>query len=916
MHLVGRTSELQAVEQVLGEALSGRSRALVVLGEAGIGKTALLDHAADVAAPAGFTVVRVVGHESEQQLAFAGLHQLCAPLMEHAHVLPTPQRTALDVALGRGSGPTPDLFLVGLATLSLLAESAEHGPLLCLVDDGSLLDVASAQVIAFVARRLAAERLALIIATRELTDERGSHFAGLRSHTIHPLGDSDARALLASTVRTPIGDVLRDRVVAEARGNPLALLELPRTARASQLASELAVPVPLTAPRRVEEAYRQRAAALPQDSRRLLLVATAEPTGDPVLLWAAAAHLGIRPDAAAAAEDAGLLEIGSRVSFPHPLARSAVYGGAHPADRRQAHDALAHAVDTRTDPDRRAWHRANAILGTDETVAAESVAAAERAIARGGFADAAALLERATELTPDPGVRAGRAILAAQAMHEAGAPDQALRLLAVAEEGSLDDLDRARVSLYRAMIDFDTTSGDGAPARLLEAAETLAPLDPARSREAYLLALNSAVVVGGAPGHVSAEDVAAAARHAPAPLSPPEPADLLLDALVSAYTNGLADAVTEIGHALSAFEPYDPAGEGPLHERTGRWLVLAARTAGAVLDDQTTHRLLRRNVERVRGAGSLTALPPALIHLACVLVLRGDFAKAADLAAESRAVARATGVVPLASADLLLAAWRGREDDASRLSATSVADDAGAAGGVAQYALAVSRNASGDYAGAADAAVRASRSPELFVRSLALHELAEGAVRGARRDDALPALHELTVLSSACGTPMARGLAALARALLVDDSAADAGTAEDHYREAIDQLGATRMAAHLARAHLLHGEWLRRRGQRQAARKELRIAHESFVAMGAAVFAERAARELRATGEHPRAHGAGPSTALTDHERHIARLVAAGATSREVAAELFLSPRTIEAHLRNIYRKLGITSRRQLRELL
>ncbi|WP_407317984.1 LuxR C-terminal-related transcriptional regulator [Isoptericola halotolerans] len=914
MHLIGRQSELETVEHVLGEAFAGRSQALVVLGEAGIGKTALLDHAADVAAPAGFTVVRAIGHESEQQLAFAGLHQLCAPLMEHAHVLPAPQRTALDVALGRGAGTPPDLFLVGLATLSLLAESAEQRPLLCLVDDGSLLDTASAQVIAFVARRLAAERLALIIATRELSDERGSRFAGLRPHTIHPLGDSDARALLASTVRTPIGDVLRDRVVAEARGNPLALLELPRATRASQLASELAVPA--TAPRRVEEAYRQRAAALQRDTRRLLLIATAEPTGDPTLLWEAAAHLGIRPDAAAAAEDAGLLEIGSRVSFPHPLARSAIYGGAHPDDRRQAHDALARAVGTRSDPDRRAWHRANAILGTDEAVAAESVAAAERAIARGSFADAAALLERATELTPEPSARAGRAILAAQAMHEAGAPDQALRLLAVAEEGSLDGLDRARVTLYRAMIDFDTTSGNGAPARLLAAAETLAPLDPGRSREAYLLALNSALVVGGVPGHVGAEDVAAAARHAPSLPGPPEPADLLLDALVSASTNGLADAVTEIGDALSAFEPYDPAGEGPLHERTGRWLVLAARSAGAVLDDETTHRLLHRNVERVRRAGSLTALPSALVHLACMLVLTGDFEKAADLAAESRAVARATGVVPLASADLLLAAWRGREDDESRPSATSDADADGAAGGVAQYALAVSRNASGDYAGAADAATRASRSPELFVRSLALHELVEGSVRGARRDDARPALHELTVLSSACRTPMARGLAALAQALLVDDSAADAGAAEEHYREAIDQLGATRMAAHLARAHLLHGEWLRRRGQRHAARKRLRTAHESFVAMGAEVFAERAARELRATGEHPRARGAGPSTALTDHERHIARLVAAGATSREVAAELFLSPRTIEAHLRNIYRKLGITSRRQLRELL
>ncbi|GAA1993910.1 LuxR family transcriptional regulator [Isoptericola halotolerans] len=914
MHLFGRRSERETVDEILADARAGRSGALVVLGEAGIGKTALLDHAADVAARAGFTVVRVVGNASEQQLAFAGLHQLCAPLLEHVDALPDPQRGALDVALGRGSGPPPDLFLVGLATLSLLSESAEQRPLLCLVDDAALLDAASTQVVAFVVRRLAADRLALIVASRELTDERGSYLAGIRSVSLTGLGDADARALLESTVSTPIEDVLRDRVVAEARGNPLALLELPRATSATQLAGGLAVPV--TAPRRVEEAYRERYAGLPQDTRHLLLIATAEPTGDPALLWAAASHLGIRPDAAAAAEEAGLLEIGTTVRFPHPLARSAIYGVARPADRRRVHDVLARALDARTDPDRRAWHRANAILGTDEEVAVESVAAAERAIARGGFADAAALLERATELTPDPRARAGRALLAAQAMHEAGAPDEATRLLAVAEAGTLDDLERARVRLYRAMIDFDTTSGDGAPARLVDAAKMLAPLDPTRSREAFLVALNSAVVLGAAPGRMGVQEVASAAEHAPAPLGPPEPADLLLDALVSAYTRGLADAVPEIGRAVVTFRRYDPSGEGPLHERTGRWLVLAARTAGAVLDDETTHSLLCRNVERVRGSGSLTALPPALVHLACVLVLTGDFARSADLAAESRAVARATGVVPLASADLLLSAWRGQEDDVVRLSATSVADDAGAAGGVAQYALAVSRNASGDYAGAADAALRASRSPELFVRSLALHELVEGAVRGGRRSDASSASHELTALSSACGTPLARGLAAQARALLVDDDAADADAAEDHYREAIDQLGATRMAAHLARAHLLHGEWLRRRGLRQAAREQLRIAHESFVAMGAEAFAERAARELRATGEHPRAHGVGASTALTDHERHIARLVAAGATSREVAAGLFLSPRTIETHLRNIYRKLGITSRRQLRELL
>lgn len=909
MRLFGREDERALLARLLDEARAGRSGALVILGEAGVGKTALLDHAADAGEAAGFTVARVIGHEAEQQFAFAGVHRLCAPFLDHLDALPVPQRSALEVALGIGSGSRPDIFLVGLAVLTLLAESAEERPLLCLVDDAPWLDAASAQVIAFVARRVSAERLALIITARELASGQGPAFAGLSAITVDGLADADARALLATAVRTPIDDVLRDRVVAEARGNPLALLELPRLSGARQMARGFAVPEPANATRLVEAAYFDRFEALPRSSRLLVLAAAAEPTGDPMLLWSAATHLGIAAEAATQAETAGLLEIATSVRFPHPLARSAVYSGARAADRRRIHAALAEATDPLVDPDRRAWHRARALLGPEEDVAAESEAAAFRALERGSMADAAALLARATELTPDPAARARRALMAAQAAHETGGSDEALRLLSLAQSGPLDDLAQARARLYRAMIEFDLTSSPDAAAQMADAARDLAPLDQGISREAYLVAINSAIRAA-APGRLSVVDVASAARDAPAAPGPPEPADLLLDGLVAAYTRGFAAAAPELERALAAFRESDPDDDDhDRRRRTGRWLALAARTAGAMFDDDLARALITRNVERVRFSGSLSSLPGALIDLASVLVLGGELGKAADVAVESESIARAAGVAASPFAHLFLAAWRGRESDVRHLEELSRRSTEEAGTGIVQYALAVSRVSRGDYAGAADAADRAGRSDELVVASLALPELVEAAVRAGRPEQAVDALDRLVARTSACGSALAAGLAASARALVADDP-------EPHHLEAIAALSDTRAAIFLARAHLTYGEWLRRRGRRQSARTYLHLAYESFDRIGAELFADRAARELRATGEHPQSRGAGPSTSLTDHELHIARLVAAGATSREVAAELFLSPRTIDAHLRNIYRKLGITSRRQLRELL
>ncbi|MEQ3552919.1 AAA family ATPase [Pseudonocardia nematodicida] len=912
---MGRRAERKAVEHLLAQAQSGRSGVLVVRGEAGIGKTALIEHARDNAAASAFRVESSVGVESETQFAFAGLHQLCAPLLDRADALPDPQRTALGVAFGLHGGAAPDRFLVGLATLNLLAEVAEKAPLLCLVEDAQWLDEASAQVLAFVARRVVAERILLVFALRDPTDRDVRAFAGLPELRVHGLGEAEARALLAAAVRAPLDDGVRDRIVAEARGNPLALLELPRGTQPAQLAGGFELPDVPSVPRRVEDGFRRRSDDLPAETRTLLLVAAAEPTGDVDLLWRAAAQLGIARDAAAPAETAGLLEIDTRVRFRHPLVRSAVYRAAAPPGRRAAHGALAAATDPRTDPDRRAWHRAQAVSGTDEDVAAELERSAGRAHARGGSAAAAAFLRHAAELTPDPALRASRALGAAHATHEAGASETASELLTVAAAGPLDALAGARLELLRARIAFHLTRGSEVPGMLLDAARTLAPLDAALSRDTYLHALDTAIIAGGLGPGRGVSEVAEAARAAPAPPGPPGPADLLLDGLVTLYTQGYAAGVPELRRALEAFCADDPpARAAAADDDTRRWLWLASRTALALVDDELLVVLARRNVRLARDAGALAALPAALLFLSSASVLAGEQGRAAELIAEEAAITQVTGGVSLRFGRLVLAAWRGHRSEAVEIHAAAVREATargnGAEVSLAQHALGVLHNGLGNYAAALEAEERACESLEPPHINLALPELVEAASRAGRPERAAVALDRLSARARAVGTEWALGLAARSRAL--------AGTgpgAEDHYREAIERLGRCRMVVYLARTHLVYGEWLRREGRRREARDQLRTAHELLSEAGAEAFAARAARELRATGETPRARNTRPTDALTAQELHIARLAAGGGTSREIGAQLFLSPRTIETHLRNVFRKLDITSRRQLREL-
>ncbi|MEV1292238.1 AAA family ATPase [Pseudonocardia sp. NPDC049635] len=914
---MGRRAEREAVEQLLAKAQDGRCGVLVIRGEAGIGKTALLEHARAVAAPAGFRVEGLAGVESESEFAFAGLHQLCAPLLDRVGLLSEPQQAALGVALGERSGPAPDRFLVGLAALNLLAETAGPEPLLCLVDDAQWLDRSSAQVLAFVARRVSSERVALLFTLRDPHDGDGTvaaAFDGLPDLHLTGLGENAARALLSTAVRTPLDDGVRDRIVTEARGNPLALLELSRHTDPIRLTSEFHLPDTMGVPRRIEETFRRRSCGLPTPTQLLLLLAAADPTGEVALLWRAAAHLGIGPEAAEAAEAAGLLDVGSRVRFRHPLVRSAVYRAAGPAEHRRVHEALATATDPEAAPDRRAWHFAQAVPGVDEGAATELERSAERASARGGSPAAAAFLRRAVELTPDPARRAARALDAAHATHEAGACAEAQELLEVAAAGPLDEWGRARLQLLRAQFAFDATRDGTTPGLLLDAAEALAPLDAALSRETYLNALDAAIIICPTGRRRGVPEVAEAALAAPAAPDPARPVDLLLDGMTAIYTRGYEAGVPVLRRALESLrdEEPSPGRRSDLDHR--RVLQMASRAAAGLFDDRFVHELAGRRVRLAREAGALAALPAALLFQAVTAVLTGDLSGAAELVAEQETVARATGTDPLCHGRLVLAAWCGRRAETTELYRTSIDGAAGREKGtevtLAQYALAVLHNGHGDYEAALDAAVGAAAAYELVHSSITLPELVESAVRTGRTQVAAAALEKLEARAQAAGTEWALGLAARSRALV------GAGPAvEKHYREAVERLQKSLMTGHLARTHLLYGGWLRREGRRQDARDQLRTAYHQLTEMGAEAFAAQAGRELRATGERPLRRGVGPTDALTAHELHIARLAAAGATTREIGTQLFLSPRTVETHLRNIFRKLDITSRRQLRGL-
>ena len=897
--LQGRGSECALLDDVIAALRAGESRTLLIHGEAGIGKTALLNYA--VASAADLRVLRAAGVESEMELAFASLHQLCAPLLEAVGQLPPPQRGALEVAFGRTAGPAPDRFLVGLAVLTLLSGAAEERPVLCVVDDAQWLDEVSAKTLAFVARRLLAEPVGLLLAARAPAGD----LRGLPELQVLGLRNGDARALLGSGVMFRLDERIRDRIVAETRGNPLALLELPRGLSVQQLAGGFGL---LDAPRqalptRLEESFQHRVEAIPAAARRLMLVAAAEPVGDPLLVWRAADRLGIEIAAADATD--GLLTIEESVRFRHPLVRSAVYRSAPVEQRRHVHLALAEATDREVDPDRRAWHLAAAAPAPDEAVASELERSAGRAQARGGVAAAAAFLQRAVGLTADPGRRTERALAAAEVSFQAGELDTAQRLLAMAESHPLDGFQAARAALLRGHVAVVLGYGNDAALLLLEAARQLEAFDLELAREAYLTAYGSAMSaahLGQAPVFF---DICRAIEDLSLPQGALDAKSLLLEGLARMHTDGRAVSIPILQRAANA------VAQMP-EEDVLRWGWIAPMASHVTWDSDGSSAIYERQAKIVRGAGALVELPVYLSSLALDKAWNGDLAGARLLIAESDTVAAATGSQLPPFAALRLLSMQGREADASRLIADTIeqatARGQGLAMRVAQWAAAVLYNGLARYDEAAAAARQVTANDiDPYPQMWALPELVEAAARAGETDVARTALDRLGEMTRPAGTDWGLGTEVRSRALLSDGE-----NAELLYREAIERFSRTWLRPELARAHLLYGEWLRREGRRSDAREQLRTAHHMFAAIGMEAFAERTRRELVATGETVRKRSAETRDELTPQEEQIVRLARDGLSNPEIAAELFLSSRTVEWHLRKVYMKLGISSRREL----
>ena len=902
---MGRERECASLDQMLWTVRGGESASLVIRGEAGIGKTALLQYCARQVADC--RLVQIAGVESESELPFAGLYELCAPMLDSLGELPEPQGRAVQVAFGLTSGAAPDPFVLGLAVLSLLAEAATERPLVCLVDDAQWLDDASCQVLGFVARRLRAESVLLLLAVRENAGDR--LFPALAALTLEGLRVEDARLLLAASIPGQLDEQVRDRIVAETRGNPLGLLELPRGMSRPELAGGFAGPTSDTVSGRIEDHYVRCVRALPEASQRLMLLAAADPTGDASLLRRSARTLGIGPDTAAVADAEELLEIGSSVRFRHPLVRSAAYRSASGSERRAAHSALAAATDPETDPDHRAWHQAHAAAGPDGEVAAELERCASRAQARGGLAAAAAFLERAAILTPDTPMRVERRLAAAQASLQAGAFDAASASLAKAEFDATDEFHHAQVELLRGRLASASRAGSEAPLLLLKAARRLEPLDVVLARQTYLDAWGAAMYAGhlARPGGDLAE-VSRAAKAAPRPRQPSDPFDELLDGLATLVTDSRADAAPMLRRALSALLTSDIPAESWL-----QWGVLASAAAATLWDFEGWKETMRQ-VDFARDAGAFAMLSITLNGQAMIAAWSGDLEASAALVAEDDALKQAIGTQIAPYGALLLNAYQGRIGEATALIAATIEDSVarGEAPGVdlARWAAAILNNSVGRYEEAMAMASPASKeAPGLYVSTWMLPERIEAAVRCGEHEVAVGALQDFLDNAHPGESDWGLGLGARARAMLTEGK-----MAESLYRESIERLSRTQLLTELARAHLVFGEWLRREKRRAEAREQLRVSYEMFTTMGAEAFAERARHELVATGETVRKRRVDTRNDLTPREEYIARLARDGRTNPEIGEELFISARTVEWHLANVFTKLGVKSRRDLKD--
>ncbi|MEU1231413.1 AAA family ATPase [Streptomyces sp. NPDC005828] len=902
--LIGRHDECRVLDDLLAQARGGRSGVIMVRGEAGIGKSALLHHL--IGRADGFRVVRATGVQSEMELSYAALHQLCAPLLSQLDQLPGPQRSALRTAFGMQTGPTPDRFLVGLATLGLLAGAAADQPLLCLVDDAQWLDQVSSQTLEFVVRRLLAESVLLVLAVRE----SGPRYVlpDLPDLELHGLKEQDAHHLLDSVITGPLDPQVRDRIVAETRGNPLALLELPRGLTAVEMAGGFEGPTTRPLAGQIEADYLRRIRALPAPAQHLLLIAALEPVGDVSLLRRAAERLDIPVDTAVTQVEASdLLTLRAWVRFRHPLVRSAAHRAAGAEERRRAHQALADSIDATLDPERRVWHLASAATGPDEAVAAELESSAGRAHRRGGLAAAAAFLHRASELTPDAERRGARTLAAARAKFQAGAYDTARELVDMTDLTQLGEVGTGRAGLLRGQITSAAHSAGAGLPLLLAAARQLQPYDVELARQTYRDAIYAALTAGRlTTGGV--RDVAEAVLSLPDHGRAADRENLLLTGISRMVTEGYPAGAPLVLDAVHAFRtqrgiPQDALG----------WLPLVCRMAHSVWDFAAWSELSARLVEFAREDGALAVLPSALLLRLSNRAFAGDLRAADSLRVEADAIGEATGSSFFAHyGALVVEPFKGREAPTRQAIAAVTHDrllqNEGKVVTATQWAEAVLCNGLGRYEEACAAAERGCANPQEFGLSLQsrveLVEAAAGLGRPERAADSVRVIEEMARVSA---TPWAQGISVAVRALVAREADAEA-----LHQEAVEQLDLAQTRMDSARARLRHGEWLRRAGRPAQARTRLGEAYEMLGEAGAEAFAERARRELRAAGVKTRRRAAATTVTFTAKEAEIARLARDGLTNPEIATRLLLSPHTVEWHLRKVFAKLGISSRKEI----
>jgi DNA-binding CsgD family transcriptional regulator len=905
LELIGRVQEQATVEGLIQQARQGLSSVLVIRGEAGIGKTALIEHA--TSSSPDLVSTRVIGFEAEVQLGFAGLHRLLAPWSSGMANLPKPQRAALAAAFGEVGDTAPDRFLVGLAALTLLADAASgHGPVICVVDDAQWLDQASLEVMAFVGRRLCAESIVLFFGVRDIPEPPAA-LAGFPELRLSGLDELAAAELLTSLGAAMLDEGAVKRIVAESGGNPLAIVELAKALTSEQLAMEGFLPAVLPLDRQLEQHFLRQITRLPVGAQRLLLLAAADATGDSALLWRAAKALSLNVDDAAAAEAANLLRLRPTVAFRHPLIRSSVYRAADPIERRRSHAALADATDLHRDPDRRAWHRAEASVEPDEGVAVELEQSGGRARNTGTYAAESRFLTLAAELSPDPAARGRRLLSAAEAALKAGGRQQARKLLSQATPDLEGTILQARALRLDAALQAEAVPGD-VPAILIGAARALRPLDDQLTKETLIEALaatlvSSQLTKGTSQVEIAREALASVAEHGDGTIT-----DLMLETFATRMIDGFEKAVPLLRAAIDELLEHDLSATGLL-----RWSVLGTNLACDLWDIDGL-RDFQRQMERTdRDRGDLNHLRATLGGTAQYEMWVGNLALAEALHDEASQIAIALGEFP--EGDILnvsVYAWQGREERTREIVAVATGEfceaiGAGVAVNLALAGLATLEISLGRYGEALAPAKRLFDDDQLPFGNNILPLVVEAAARSGDEELAGKALCRLASRAEAAGTAWSLGLLSRCRAL-----ATNSAEAEEHYRDAIENLEQTPVATDIAWTHLLFGEWLRRQNRRLEARESLRLAYNMFTAMGAQAFANRAAVELRATGGHARKRSGELRNSLTPQEEQIARMAAQHATNSEIAAQLFISANTVDYHLRKVYRKLSISSRREL----